>query len=29
MQNENSDYSDDIIYMTHADDIEEAEKLKH
>ncbi|OOV37200.1 EDD domain protein [Staphylococcus sp. MB371] len=28
MQNENSDYSDDIIYMTHADDIEEAEKIK-
>ncbi|MGO2093567.1 MAG: DegV family protein [Mammaliicoccus sciuri] len=28
MQNENSDYSNDIIYMTHADDIEEAEKIK-
>ncbi|MEB6214993.1 DegV family protein [Mammaliicoccus sciuri] len=28
MKNENSDYSDDIIYMTHADDIEEAEKIK-
>ncbi|MFU1769032.1 DegV family protein [Mammaliicoccus sciuri] len=28
MQKENSDYSDDIIYMTHADDIEEAEKIK-
>ncbi|MGK4467568.1 DegV family protein [Mammaliicoccus sciuri] len=28
MKKENSDYSDDIIYMTHADDIEEAEKIK-
>ncbi|MBN4908857.1 DegV family protein [Staphylococcus sp. EG-SA-13] len=28
MQKENSDYSDDNIYMTHADDIEEAEKIK-
>ena len=28
MKKENSDYSGDIIYMTHADDIEEAEKIK-
>ncbi len=28
IKKENSDYSDDIIYMTHADDIEEAEKIK-
>ncbi|MCD8808864.1 DegV family protein [Mammaliicoccus sciuri] len=28
MKKENSDYSDEIIYMTHADDIEEAEKIK-
>ena len=28
LKKENSDYSDDIIYMTHADDIEEAEKIK-
>lgn len=28
MKSENSDYSQDIIYMTHADDLEEAEKIK-
>lgn len=28
MKNENSDFSNETIYLTHADDIEEAEKLK-
>lgn len=28
MKNENKDFSNETIYMTHADDLEEAEKLK-
>ena len=28
MKNENSDYSDQTIYITHSDDLEEAEKIK-
>ncbi|GGI38881.1 DegV family protein [Mammaliicoccus stepanovicii] len=28
MQSENNDFSNETIYMTHADDLEEAEKLK-